>query len=37
MKKVSIIGMGALGLMYGSIIAKNCGTECEDYIMDDAR
>ena len=37
MKKVSIIGMGALGLLYGSIIAKNCGTECVDYIMDDAR
>ena len=37
MKKVSIIGMGALGLLYGSIIAKNCGTECVDYILDDTR
>lgn len=37
MQKVSIIGMGALGLLYASIISKNLGKECVDFIMDDER
>ena len=37
MNKISIIGMGALGILYGSLIAGSCGSECVDYIMDDAR
>jgi 2-dehydropantoate 2-reductase len=36
-KKVSIIGMGALGLLYGSQIVKHLGMEAVDYIMDDNR
>ena len=35
--KVSIIGMGALGLMYGSHIAKHLGIEAVDFIMEDNR
>ncbi len=36
-KKVSIIGMGALGLLYGSYIVKRLGMEAVDFIMDDNR
>ncbi len=35
--KVSIIGMGALGLLYGSHIVKRLGMEAVDFIMDDNR
>lgn len=35
--KVSIIGMGALGLLYGSHIAKNLGIEAVDFIMEEDR
>ncbi len=35
--KVSIIGMGALGLLYGSHIVKHLGMEAVDFIMDDKR
>ena len=37
MKKVSIIGMGALGLLYGSMIRKNCGSDCVEFLMDEER
>lgn len=35
--KVSIIGMGALGLLYGSHIVKHLGMEAVDFIMNDKR
>lgn len=35
--KVSIIGMGALGLLYGSHIVKHLGMEAVDFIMEDNR
>jgi 2-dehydropantoate 2-reductase len=35
--KVSIIGMGALGLLYGSHIVKHLGMEAVDFIMEDKR
>lgn len=35
--KVSIIGMGALGLMYGSHIAKHLGIDAVDFIMEEDR
>ncbi|MCF0140896.1 MAG: ketopantoate reductase family protein [Mogibacterium sp.] len=35
--KISIIGMGAMGLLFGSIITKNCGPESVEFLMDDAR
>lgn len=35
--KVSIIGMGALGLLYGSHIVKHLGMEAVDYIMENSR
>lgn len=35
--KVSIIGMGALGLLYGSHIVKHLGMDAVDFIMDDKR
>ncbi len=35
--KVSIIGMGALGLLYGSHIVKHLGIEAVDFIMEDTR
>ncbi len=35
--KVSIIGMGALGLLYGSHIVKHMGMEAVDFIMEDSR
>ena len=36
-ENVHIIGMGALGMLYGSMIAKNIGSEHVAYIMDAAR
>ncbi len=35
--KVSIIGMGALGLLYGSYIIKRLGLNTVDFIMDEDR
>ena len=35
--KVSIIGMGALGLLYGSHIVKHQGIEAVDFIMEEHR
>ncbi len=35
--KVSIIGMGALGLLYGSHIVRHLGMEAVDFIMEDNR
>jgi 2-dehydropantoate 2-reductase len=35
--KVSIIGMGALGLLYGSHIVKSLGMDAADFILDDNR
>ncbi|MDD6212872.1 MAG: ketopantoate reductase family protein [Clostridiales bacterium] len=37
MKQVSIIGMGALGLMYGSLIQKHTSDINVTYIMDEER
>lgn len=36
-EKVAFIGKGGVGLMYGSIMAKNLGTDAVEYVMDDAR
>lgn len=36
-EKVAIVGMGALGLMYGSHIVKAKGRDAVDYVMDRAR
>lgn len=36
-KTVSIVGKGALGLLFGDLIARNKGIECIEYVMDDAR
>ena len=36
-EKVAFIGKGGVGLMYGSIMAKNLGAEAVEYVMDDAR
>lgn len=36
-RKVTIVGMGALGLMYGKRIADSCGREALSYVMDEAR
>lgn len=36
-EKITIIGMGALGLMYGKRIADGCGREALTYVMDAAR
>ncbi len=35
--KVSIIGMGALGLLYGSHIVRHLGMEAVDFIMEEGR
>ncbi len=35
--KAAIIGKGALGLLYGTLIAKNIGTNAVEYVMDDER
>lgn len=34
-KNVNIIGMGALGLLYGNMIAEGAGQECVNFVMDD--
>ena len=34
---VSIVGMGALGLLYGKQIAKQCGDEAVCFVMDEKR
>lgn len=36
-KTVAIVGMGALGLLYGEAIAKACGREAVRFVMDAAR
>ena len=36
-RTVAIVGMGALGLMYGNHIAKHCGREAVVYVMDEER
>ena len=36
-KTVAIVGMGALGLLYGEAIAKACGNEAVRFVMDEAR
>ena len=36
-EKVAIIGKGAIGLLYGSVIAQNVGANSVEYVMDDAR
>ena len=36
-KTVNIVGMGALGLLYGALIAEGAGAECVTYVMDEAR
>lgn len=36
-KNVTIVGMGALGLMYGAVIDKVMGKGCVSFLMDEAR
>lgn len=36
-KKIAIVGMGALGLMYGQHIQEACGKEALFFVMDEAR
>lgn len=36
-KKAAIIGKGAVGLLYGSLIARNIGPGAVEYVMDDDR
>ena len=36
-KRVGIVGMGALGLLYGNLIAKNIGSGAIDFIVDQER
>lgn len=36
-KNVAIVGMGALGLLYGEQIAKSCGREAVRFVMDAER
>lgn len=36
-KTVAIVGMGALGLLYGEAIAKACGSEAVRFVMDAER
>lgn len=36
-KRVAIIGRGAVGLLYGSVIAERLGQDSVTYVMDDAR
>lgn len=36
-KKVSIVGMGALGLLYGNHIAEHMGPDALTFVMDSAR
>lgn len=36
-KTVNIVGMGALGLLYGALIADGAGADCVTYVMDETR
>jgi ketopantoate reductase len=36
-QKAAIIGRGALGLLYGDLIARGLGSDAVEYVMDDAR
>lgn len=36
-KNVGIVGMGALGLLYGSLIADHVGADAVSYLMDEER
>ena len=36
-KTTAIVGMGALGLLYGEVIAKACGREAVRFVMDAER
>lgn len=36
-ERVAIIGKGAVGLLYGSLIAQNVGEDAVEYVMDDER
>ena len=36
-EQVHIIGMGALGMLYGSLIARTLGSDCVHFVMDDDR
>lgn len=36
-RKTAIVGMGALGLLYGSYIAGRCGKDAVTYVMDEER
>ena len=36
-EQVSIVGMGALGILYGAHIAKKIGFEHVHYVMDEKR
>ena len=35
--KAAIIGRGAVGLLYGSLIARNIGSDAVEFVMDDER
>ena len=35
--KVTFIGKGGVGLLYGSMIAQALGNDAVEYVMDDAR
>lgn len=36
-QRAAIIGKGAVGLLYGSLIARNVGPDAVEYVMDDDR
>ena len=36
-KKAAIIGKGALGLLFGTLISENIGLDAVEYVMDDER
>lgn len=36
-KKTAIIGMGALGILYGSYIQQTCGEESVEFVMNEER
>ena len=36
-QRTAIIGKGAVGLLYGSLIARNVGPDAVEYVMDDGR
>ena len=36
-ERVAILGRGAVGLLYGSLIEKNLGPQAVEYVMDDGR